>query len=320
MSNRLTNRLSVVRSRTRIEEVSSSNESALRLAAVVYAIADEGVVVTGADEKILMVNPAFERITGYEEVEMLGKTMRMVQSGRHGREFYQTMWRGIRENGYYCGEIWNKRKNGEIYPQQATIGAVSGPGGAITNYVGVFRDIGLLKQSETRLEFLGHHDPLTLLPNRILLSLRIERAIERARRGETIIAILVLDLDRFKTVNDSLGHTVGDQLLIEVAGRWSRRLCASDTLARTGWDEFVVLLEEIPDHQAAAELAQNLIEATAAHFVLPDGREVCVSVSVGVSLFPDDGDGADVLIQHAGSALRAAKRSGGSAARSILAP
>jgi diguanylate cyclase (GGDEF)-like protein/PAS domain S-box-containing protein len=292
-----------------------NHEAILRLAAVVFTSTREGVVVTDVNENILMVNPAFERITGYDEASMLGKTMRLVQSGRHEREFYQAMWRGIQENGYYCGEIWNKRKNGEIYPQLATISAVFASAGEITNYIGVFSDIGQLKQSETRLEFFAHHDALTLFPNRLLLRLRIENAIERARRDRTTVAVLVLDLDRFKTVNESLGHSAGDQLLVDVAARWSKRLGASDTLARIGGDEFVVLLENIPEPQAAETLAQKLIEATAAHFALPGGRDAFVGLSVGVSLFPANGDDAEALIQHAGSALDVAKQSGGSTVR-----
>ena len=289
-----------------------NHEAILRLGAVVFTSTREGVVVTDFNENILLVNPAFERITGYDEASMLGKTMRVVQSGRHEREFYQAMWRGIQENGYYCGEIWNKRKNGEIYPQLATISAVFGSAGEITNYIGVFSDIARLKQSETSLEFAAHHDPLTHFPNRLLLRLRIEDAIERARRDRTIVAVLVLDLDRFKTVNESLGPSAGDQLLVDVAARWSNMLRASDTLARIGGDEFVVLLEDVSEPQAAGEVAQKLIEATGTPFILPGGREAFVGLSVGVSLFPINGEDTEALIQHAGSALEVAKQSGGS--------
>ncbi len=292
-----------------------SHEADLRLAATVYSSTHEGVVVTDRDRKIVMVNPAFETITGYGEEEMRGQTMRKIQSGRHGRDFYQAMWQAVAEAGYWRGEIWNRRKNGEIYPEWLTISAVRDGGGEVSHYVGLFSDIGRLKQTETRLDFLAHHDPLTKLPNRLMLRLRVEHAIERSRRTGTVGAVLFLDLDRFKTVNDSLGHATGDQLLVEVAERWKARLRGSDTLARLGGDEFVVLLEDVGGAEAAALVAQALIEETAAPFALPNYREACVGVSVGVGLFPGNGGDAEELIQHADSALYLAKQAGGGTVR-----
>lgn len=292
-----------------------SHETETRLAAAVFASTHEGVVVTDRNRNIVMVNPAFEEITGYSDDNMLGKNMRMLQSGRHDRQFYDAMWSAVREHGVWRGEIWNRRKNGEIYPQWLTISVVQDGAGDIVNYVGLCSDISRLKQTEERLKFLAHHDPLTSLPNRTLLSARIELAIMGARRARTKCAVLFLDLDRFKTINDSLGHTAGDDLLIKAAERWQKTLRPKDTLARVGGDEFVVLLTDISDPSDAAAIAQRLIEQTANPFLLSHGREAFVGLSVGVSLFPNNGNEADLLIQHADSALYLAKKSGGAALR-----
>jgi diguanylate cyclase (GGDEF)-like protein/PAS domain S-box-containing protein len=293
-----------------------AHEAQARLAATVFASTHEGVVVTDAHRNVIMVNPAFEEITGYSAAEVRGQNPRRLKSGRHDDGFYRAIWKEIDEKGFWRGEIWNKRKDGAVYPEWLTISAVRDALGAVTHYVGLFTDISRVKESETRLKFLAHHDPLTSLPNRTLLSLRIAQAVGRgdaadpdAARG----AVLFLDLDRFKTVNDSLGHAAGDGLLALAAERWKTVLRPGDTLARVGGDEFVVLLDAIHDARQVAAIAQRLIAATAAPFALAHGREACVGLSVGVSLFPDNGADPDALIQKADSALYLSKQSGGGA-------
>jgi diguanylate cyclase (GGDEF)-like protein/PAS domain S-box-containing protein len=292
-----------------------AEEASARLAAAFFESTHEGIVITDRDKNIVRVNPAFEAITGYKEEEMRGNNMRVLQSGRHDRAFYASLWKSVNDHGFWQGEIWNRRKDGEIFPERLSIGTVRDPSGVVVNYIGVFSDIKRLKQSESQLKFLAHHDPLTSLPNRTLLRLRIDHAIARSRREGKMGAVLFLDLDRFKIVNDSLGHMAGDQLLIQAAERWRRRLRATDTLARIGGDEFVVLLEDIAELRDAAFVAQSLIEEMAAPFSLPSGRDAFVGLSVGVSLFPANGESPDELIQHADSALYLAKGGGGSIVR-----
>ena len=275
----------------------------------------EGIVVTDPEGRIVMVNPAFERITGYGEGDVLGSRMSALQSGRHAPDFYQTMWREIHEVGHWQGEIWNRRKNGAIYPEWLTISAVRDTEGEIVNYVGLFTDIGQLKQSQARLDFLAHHDPLTSLPNRLFLRERIDRAIESGLRESSLRAILFLDLDRFKTINDSLGHAIGDELLMLVAERWRRRLRSTDLLARLGGDEFVVLLEPLDSPEAAVRVASDLIADVTRPFIFSDGREGYVGLSIGVVTFPSGATTADALIQQADSALYASKEAGGGVIR-----
>ncbi|WP_298351340.1 bifunctional diguanylate cyclase/phosphodiesterase [Rhodoblastus sp.] len=292
-----------------------TEEASARLAAAFFESTHEGIVITDHDKNIVRVNPAFEAITGYSEKEMRGNNMRVLQSGRHDRAFYASLWKSVNDHGFWQGEIWNRRKGGEIFPERLSIGTVRDPSGAVVNYIGVFSDIKRLKQSESRLEFLAHHDPLTSLPNRTLLRLRIDHAIARSRREGKMGAVLFLDLDRFKTVNDSLGHVAGDQLLVQAAQRWTRRLRTADTLARIGGDEFVVLLEDVAEPHDAAVVAQSLMGEMAAPFSLPSRHDAFVGLSVGVSLFPANGQSPDELIQHADSALYLAKNSGGSTVR-----
>ncbi|MCW2274354.1 EAL domain-containing protein [Rhodoblastus acidophilus] len=288
------------------------HEAQRRLASAVFVSTHEGVCVTDAQRNILMVNPAFEEITGYREAEVRGENPRVLKSGLHDDAFYQAIWQDIGDKDYWRGEIWNKRKDGSVYPEWLTISAVRDSLGVVTNYVALFTDISRVKESEERLKFLAHHDPLTSLPNRTLLSLRIAQALGRARNAPTTAAVLFLDLDRFKTVNDSLGHAAGDELLALASERWKQALRPTDTLARVGGDEFVVLLENLRDAHEAELIARRLIAATSAPFTLAHEREACVGLSVGASLFTPDAD-ADALIQRADSALYLSKQSGGGA-------
>jgi len=281
-----------------------------RLAATMFESTHEGVMITDANSRILAVNAAFSRVTGFEEEEAIGRTPELLQSGRHGPDFYAAIWQALDEMGHWQGEIWNRRKTGEIYPELLSISAVHDQHGAVCNYVGVFTDISQIKESEAKLAHLAHYDPLTGLPNRLLLSSRLQHAIEQAQRQTYRVAVLFLDLDRFKNVNDSLGHQAGDELLRSVTERLAHRLRAEDTLARLGGDEFVVLLERLHEPRDAALVARTMLDALADPFILSRGHEVYIGASIGISLYPDDGTDVPQLIQHADVAMYQAKDQG----------
>lgn len=282
----------------------------LKQAAAVFESAREGVVITDLEPCILAVNRAYMEITGYSEIEALGKNPKIIRSGRHDESFYQAMWADLIKVGYWSGEMWNRRKNGEIYPQWLTISTVRNDRNEPCNYVGVFTDITQIKQSEARLTQLAHYDPLTGLPNRLLAQLRLHHAIERAQRHHHRVAALYLDLDRFKNVNDSLGHPAGDELLIMLASRLKKRLREEDTFARLGGDEYLLVLEDIKEPREPATLAQDLIGLLTMPFTLPSGHEIFINTSIGISLFPDDANNVTELIQHADMAMYLAKQEG----------
>lgn len=282
----------------------------LRQAAVVFESSREGIVITDLKPRIVAINRAYTEITGYSEDQVVGKNPKVIKSGRHGKLFYEAMWASISKLGYWSGEIWNRRRNGEIYPQWLTITTVCNDRNEPCNYVGVFTDITQMKQSEARLAHLAHYDPLTGLPNRLLAQSRLQHAIERVQRHDTHVATLYVDLDRFKNVNDSLGHPIGDELLIMLASRLKKRLREEDTLARLGGDEFLVILEAIKDTNEPATVAQTLIDLLVTPFALPSGHEIFINASIGISLFPDDAHSVTELIQHADMAMYLAKQEG----------
>lgn len=287
----------------------------LRQAAAVFESTREGVVITDLQPRILAVNRAYTEITGYSEEQVLGKNPKIIRSGRHDEIFYQAMWASLNSVGHWRGEIWNRRKNGEVYPQWLTISTVRNEIGEPSNYVGVFTDITQMKQSEARLTHLAHYDPLTGLPNRLLVQSRLQHAIERAQRHHHRVAVLYVDLDRFKNINDSLGHPVGDELLIMLSARMKKRLREEDTLARLGGDEFLLMLEDIKEPREPAKLAQNLMSLLSMPFALPSGHEIFVNASIGISLYPDDASSVTELIQHADMAMYQAKQEGRSTYR-----
>ncbi len=287
-----------------------NNEERLGQAAAVFETTREGVMITDAHRRIVVINPAFSQITGYSSSEILGNTPKMLSSGRHSTEFYKQMWADIAETDHWQGEIWNRRKNGEIYPELLSISTIRDQHGHINHYVGVFADITKLKASELELEFLAHHDPLTQLPNRVLFLSRLQHSLDKARRQDTRLAVLMMDLDRFKDVNDSFGHLAGDDLLQQVAERLTTRLRLTDTICRLGGDEFVVLLEEINHPEAAARVANLIIDTLNEAWQLSGGQEARIGASVGIALFPEHGSAPDELIQHADTALYQAKNEG----------
>jgi diguanylate cyclase (GGDEF)-like protein/PAS domain S-box-containing protein len=285
-------------------------EDALRQAATVFESSHDGVTITDLDGHMLAVNRAFLKITGYTEAEVLGKNPSILHSGRQKKDFYQSMWASIKAEGFWQGEIWNRRKNGETYPEWLTISAVHNEQGETTRYVGVFSDLSQLKQSETQLEHLAHYDPLTNLPNRLLLQSHLAHALAQAQRHHRQVGVLYLDLDRFKNINDSLGYPIGDELLIALTKRLATRMRSEDMLARLGGDEFLLVLEHIGSPEDAVSMARTLLELLAQPFVLSGEQEVFIGASIGISVSPNDGTGADQLIQHADAAMHLAKKQG----------
>ena len=286
------------------------NESRLRQAATVFENTSEGITVTDAQEHILLVNQAFCKFTGYTENEVLGQTPRMFQSGRHDRYFYAAMWADIKTTGHWRGEVWNRRKSGEIYPQLLSISAVRDELGETTHYVGVFADLTEIKATEARIEFLAHHDALTELPNRLLLGFYLGHCIELSRREGQQLAVLILDLDHFKDINDSFGHPAGDELLKSVACRLSQRLRGTDMLSRLGGDEFAIVLDNISHPRDAIQVAQDIIKVISETCRLGNGLEVHVGTSIGISLFPGQGETSEELLSQADAAMYKAKSTG----------
>ncbi len=292
------------------EQRQAHNIRQLELAATVFASSSEGIVVTDADEKILSVNRAFCEITGYSADEVIGDTPRLLKSDRHERDFYQAMWRAINETGHWQGEIWNRRKSGQVYPEQLSISAVYSAEGEVTNYIAIFSDISKVKESEQLLEHLQWRDALTDLPNRHMFVNLLAQAIEAAKRNSQPLALLCLDLDNFKDINDGFGFVVGDKLLIQMAQRLRKRIRSSDIVARLGGDEFIVLLTDIENIDAVTRLAANLLELAEQPFSLDDGGQVQLSTSIGIAMFPEHGDTAMELLQKVDSAVYLSKQRG----------
>ena len=284
-------------------------EEKLRLSATVLEHIADGVMVVDPAGIIVAVNPAFTQITGYHEAEALGRHSSLTRSQRHDAAFYQAMWDALIASGFWRGEIWHQRKNGDIYLEWLTISAVRDTHGVTTHYVGVFSDITLLKESQEKLDHMAHHDPLTALPNRLLFHDRLQHALLRAAREQEQLAVLFIDLDRFKNVNDTLGHHIGDELLQKVAGQLAARLREGDTLARLGGDEFIVLLERVDGEYGATQVAEKLMTMFEQPFTVA-GHELFVTCSVGISLYPDDALDLNMLIRNADVAMYQAKARG----------
>ena len=281
----------------------------LRIAAVAFE-SHEGMIITDAKGVILKVNQAFIESSGYQSEDLLGKTPRLLKSGRHDDAFYSEMWESINTYGKWQGEVWDRRKNGEIYPKWLTITGVKNLSGITTHYVGAHTDITDRKATEDEIKHLAFYDPLTELPNRRLLMERLKHAINVERREGKHLALLMLDLDRFKAVNDNLGHLAGDELLQQVASRITARLRDVDLVARLGGDEFIVLLEDIAQPEDAARIAEEIIVVIAQPFCLSHCDDVHIGTSIGISMYPQHGDTPETLIDHADAALYQAKDAG----------
>ena len=281
----------------------------LHQAATVFESTAEGVMITDTRQRITAVNRAFSEITGYSEAEAIGQSPRLLASGQHDSAFYAGMWHQLSLDGHWQGEIWNRRKNGELYPEWLTISAVRNPAATITHFVGVFADISTLKQAQARLDHQAHHDPLTGLPNRLLFESRLNACLCDANSEQRHGAVLFLDLDRFKHINDSLGHPVGDLLLQAIALRLREQLRDIDTVARLGGDEFIVLLPGLHRNVDAERVATKLLTCFGAPFQV-DGHEFFISSSIGISLFPEDGNDVATLVKNADAAMYSSKAKG----------
>ncbi|MCU7860624.1 MAG: EAL domain-containing protein [Candidatus Thiodiazotropha sp. (ex Lucinoma kastoroae)] len=292
-------------------DVTQRKESDAKLKQAVQIIEHtmEGVLITDSNGVINSVNPAFTEITGYSEQEIITQHPRILISDRHPPEFFEELWDNVRNTGSWRGEVWNQRKNGEVYPVWMTISCVRDEQGSVMHYVAVFSDITSIKQTQSQLEHLAHHDSLTNLPNRLLFEDRLEHAIAQAKRQKRQLAVLFLDLDRFKNINDSLGHAMGDELLKEVAARLQKILRDDDTAARLGGDEFTVLVENIEDPSQAAVVAAKIQEKFKAPFKIA-GRELHVTTSIGISIYPEDGKDVADLTKNADAAMYQAKEQG----------
>ncbi|CAH0126090.1 EAL domain-containing protein [Pseudomonas carnis] len=292
-----------------LQQPLKENRERLRQAAAVFDCTREGVLVTDTQGLIVHVNRAFMEITGYQCEDVMGQRPSLFKSGRHSAHFYQQMFQALESTGEWSGEIWNRRKSGEVYPQWQTIRVIHDDQGKVSHYVAVFSDISAMKNSEHELAHLAHHDPLTDLPNRLLFTDRAEQALASAQVHKRGCALLLMDLDHFKIINDSLGHNVGDQLLKLVAERLSGLFGPGVTLARLGGDEFAVLAESCPQVVQAAALAQRMLNAMKDPFIF-DGNQLFISASIGISLFPSDALSAEQLLRNADSALFKAKSAG----------
>ncbi|WP_342616170.1 EAL domain-containing protein [Rhodoferax sp. GW822-FHT02A01] len=287
------------------------SEEKLLLAASVFSHAREGIMITAADGTIMDVNDTFSRITGYDRSETLGRRPNMLKSGLHEQSFYAALWKDLNDKGHWYGELWNRRKNGEVYPEMLTISAVRDDVRNVTlHYVALFTDISAIKAHEKQLEHMAHFDVLTGLPNRVLLADRLHQAMVQTQRREQLLAVAYLDLDGFKAINDSHGHEIGDQVLIILAARMQQALREGDTLARLGGDEFVAVLLDLPDVSAGAPLLSRLLAAADAP--LHVGEKVLqVSASIGVTFFPQAEEvDADQLLRQGDQAMYKAKQAG----------
>jgi diguanylate cyclase (GGDEF)-like protein/PAS domain S-box-containing protein len=294
-----------------VEDITESRqrEDKLRLAASVFASSYEGILITDANNLAVDANPAFSRITGYAREEIIGQSPRLLASGQQGAEFYAKLWASLQENDFWRGEIWNRRKNGEVYAETLAISTVRDDAGQLQNYIGVFSDISQLKAHALELHHLAHYDTLTGLPNRRLLADRLSQGIARARRSGKTLAVCYLDLDGFKPINDRYGHAGGDHLLTTITTRLKGVLRADDTLARLGGDEFVILLSDLDQADDCYIVLQRGLAAVSTPVLIGE-TEISISASIGVTLFPADDVDADTLLRHADQGMYRAKEAG----------
>jgi diguanylate cyclase (GGDEF)-like protein/PAS domain S-box-containing protein len=285
-------------------------ERELRLAGVVLSNMVDGMLVTDEEERIISVNPAFSRITGFTAEEVIGSTPSILASGRHASSFFDQVREQLKDEGQWAGEVWNRAKDGRVYPAWLSVVAVFDEHKQVSRYVANYRDQTQELEYKRRLDFMAYYDALTKLPNRDLLLDRIESAIARSRRNNTKVALLFLDLDRFKTINDSLGHAFGDKLLVFAADQLKVCVRRNDTVARFGGDEFMVVIEDVHTLLDATDVAEKILSIFAAHPFIDEGNEIFINFSIGISLYPDNGDSAAALMKLSDTAMYRAKAAG----------
>lgn len=281
-------------------------ESTLHLYSRVFESTSEGVMITDSSGEILLVNPAFTKITGYELNEVIGKNPKMLHSGRHDFHFYKSMWNSIHNKGHWHGEVWNKKRTGELYPEWLTINAVKDESDHVINYVGVFTDITSKKESEEQLRHLAHFDMLTGVSNRFGFHKALKKTQDESKLLNKKFALLFLDLDGLKLINDSLGHSTGDELLINTASRLKNELSEQDIIARLGGDEFGIILREIKDLKHVQTIVERLNKIIATP-INCRSQELVSTCSIGISLFPYDGEDGEILLKKADAAMYNAK-------------
>jgi diguanylate cyclase (GGDEF)-like protein/PAS domain S-box-containing protein len=284
-------------------------ETRLQLAASVFTHAREGIFITDLLGNIIEVNQIFSDITGYTREEVIGKNPRLLKSGLHGQEFYASLWHDLEQKGYWHGELWNRHKNGKLYATMMTISAVQDGLGHTQSYVNLFTDITPIKEHQRQLEYIAHYDALTGLPNRVLLADRLKQAISHSHRQNAALAVLYIDLDGFKAINDQYGHDTGDQLLVNIAHRLKATLREGDTIARIGGDEFVVVMTGLEGPKTHELVLERLLHEAATPLMLNE-QLLQVSASIGATLYPQDAADADQLLRHADQAMYIAKQAG----------
>ncbi len=284
-------------------------EDQMLLANTVFYQTREAILVTDHNNNIISVNRAFTNVTGYRFDEVVGKNPSILSSGRHDKHFYQKMYHDLEKFGYWQGQIWDRRKNGEIYPKWLSISVTRDENNNFKNHIAIFNDITERIEAQEKIEYLAQHDPLTGLPNRVLLQDRFNHAAIAAERYHSRMAMLFLDLDNFKQINDNLGHEIGDQLLKQIADRLKSSVRANDTICRQGGDEFIILLQDVKEQYTIASVAQKILDKVAEPYHFLD-HDVSTSFSIGISLFPSDGTEFSVLQNKADTAMYHAKESG----------
>ena len=313
MKNNLTRLAPVIERELREAKIRNSRRLALedlRLAAKVFESSVEGIVITDAQTRILRVNQSFCDITGYSQDQVIGLKPKILQSTRHDTSFYLAMWKSIKRHGYWQGEVWNRRKNGEIFPVWLSISAVKKPDGQVSHYIGGFTDLSEQKSAEERIQHLTHYDALTDLPNRTLFHTRFKQPMQNALRHNRRVALLHLDIDRFIKINDTLGHHIGDRLLQQVGRRLVASIHDRDFVGRFGGDEYAIACPDLDQSVEVSAIAQSIMNVFSEPFWV-EGREIFLTPSIGIALFPDDTDDYDELLKFADTAVHHAKRQGG---------
>jgi diguanylate cyclase (GGDEF)-like protein/PAS domain S-box-containing protein len=293
-----------------LDRESQQRAAAIKLeqAATVFEYSKEGIIVTDADNKIVSVNRSFVEITGYSAEEVIGRNPNILSSGHQGRDFYERMWAEIAETGSWQGEMWDRRKNGEVYPEALTIIRVKNVEGTVINHLAIFSDISERRLAQERIQQLAHYDVLTGLPNRVLFSDRLEQAMIFAQRNHSKISLLFLDIDRFKQINDTLGHGVGDQLLQSVGQRLLECVREQDTVSRQGGDEFIVVLADA-DAEGAELVADKIMHNITQPYMI-EQHDLRITASIGIAVYPDHAQDCESLIKYADVAMYQAKESG----------